>query len=179
MPLLGLWSRDLLGNDAHFLLELILAFSQAFSYYLLWVSLHVWPGMWSGKQKYVRDKQDQWANLSFNAGISGFTNNTDRMGTVVQVYNPSYSGGRDPEDHHSSKKSTDSISTNGWAQLEDPYPSQPGLYLKNNQCKKSWRYGSSLANSRLWVQSPVLSKKKKKRNPNGGMGLWHSGWESA
>lgn len=75
MPPLGQWSPGLLGYDVHFLPDSILPFSQEFSYDLLWVSLHVWLGMWSGKRKHVRDKWDQLSLLSMAVGIGGFKNN--------------------------------------------------------------------------------------------------------
>lgn len=75
MPPLGQWSPGFLGYDAHFLSDLILPFSQKFSYDLLWVSLHVWPGMWSGKWKHVRDKWDQFSHLPVAVSIGGFKNN--------------------------------------------------------------------------------------------------------
>jgi hypothetical protein len=62
---------------------------------------------------------------------------------VAHTCNPSYSGGRDQEDHSLKSAQANSFMIS---------------YLKNTHHEKGWQSGSRW---RPWVRSPVLQKKKK------------------
>jgi hypothetical protein len=68
---------------------------------------------------------------------------------VAHACNPSYSGGRDQEDHGSKSAQANS----SWDSISKIPITKMGIFVSGSKC-------------RPWVQSPVLKKKKKRQNCN-------------